>query len=264
MVGGAIDSILKQTFPDFELIVVDDCSQDDTGKIVRSRADSRIRYFRHDSGRLIAVNRNFGMSLAEGEYIAFSDDDDLWLPEKLEIELAAFAGDGSIGMVCSDGILFNQAGDINVIYKGRFRDGFFTFDTILKYDPVLTPSVLVKKAVIDGVGGMSTNPVFRVGEDYEYWLRISRKYKIRYLDLPLVKVRRHAGQLHMSGATSTRHIRRIYRWLRDADYIDGRRYWWLVLRMLAIELLWRTRTIRLASWLWWGPLKIFSRRTTSG
>jgi teichuronic acid biosynthesis glycosyltransferase TuaG len=252
LVGATIDSILKQTFQDFELIVVDDCSEDDTEKAVRAFNDSRIRYFKNDSGRLVAVNRNYGMSRARGEFIAFCDDDDLWLPEKLEIQLAEFEKDGNLGMVCSNGVVFNDEGDLGIMFVKSW-DNYLTYDSILKKRPVRTPSVVLKKIIIDNIGGMNTNPVFYVSEDYEFWLRIARKkYKILYLDLPLWKYRKHTAQLHMEGFTSP--IIKLLKPINSALYAEGlisRGYYWRrALWLFAIELLLLTRTMPLASWLW--------------
>jgi glycosyltransferase involved in cell wall biosynthesis len=244
-----IDSILKQTFPDFELIVVDDYSQDDTEKVIKAYNDERIRYFRHDSGRLVAVNRNYAMAQARGEYIAFCDDDDLWLPDKLERQLREFDINNSLSMVCANGIYFNDTGDLGIIFKDRFWDNSLTFESILKINPVITSSVIVKKDVIDDVGGMNIDPLFYVREDIEFWLRISRKYKILYLDLPLVKYRKQTSHLHLEGVPSVKHSKEMHRLFLDTGFIGRGLYWRLFLRTLVIELLWRTRTVKLASWL---------------
>ncbi len=247
LVAEAIDSILQQTFQDFELIIVDDCSSDATENVIAAFTDKRLRYFKNDSGRLVAVNRNYGIAQARGEYIAFCDDDDLWRPEKLERELREFEGEDPPGMVCANGISFDATGDLKVMHGDKINDSSFTLKSLLRYNPVICSSVILKKSVIDDVGGMNTSPLFRVGEDYELWLRIARKYRIRYLNLPLVKYRVHAQHLKSSGVASVKHLREIYRWLRDTDFISRRLYWRLTLRMLAIEFLWRTRTIMLAS-----------------
>jgi glycosyltransferase involved in cell wall biosynthesis len=248
LVAGTIDSILKQTFRDFELIVIDDYSKDATEKVIKAYADERIRYFRHDSGRLVAVNRNYGMAQACGEYIAFCDDDDLWLPGKLEKQLQEFEKDGSLSMVCANGVFFNDTGDLGLV-KDKFWKNPITFKSILRYSPIITSSVIVKKDVIDDVGVMNTDPLFYAGEDYELWLRISRKYKIRYLYIPLVKLRKHSHSIHLQleGIASIKHLRQMYRWFLKMHFINRGLYWRLFLWTVAIEFLVRTRTVKLAS-----------------
>jgi glycosyltransferase involved in cell wall biosynthesis len=249
LVTGTIDSILKQTFRDFELIIVDDYSHDDTEKVIKAYTDERIKYIKHDSGRLVAVNWNYGMSHAGGEYIAFCGDDDLWLPDKLEKQLLEFEKDDCPGLVCSNAVIFNEMGNLRLYHETGLDDTDFTLKSLLGRNRIISSSVMVRKSVINDVGGMNIDPVFYNGEDYELWLRISRKYKIRYLDLPLVKFRKHSIHLHQEGIASLKHIRKIYRWLLDTNFINRWLYWRLVLRTLPIEFLLRTRTIKLASWL---------------
>src|SRR5207237_7043535 len=85
----AVLSVLKQTFPDFELVIVDDASGDDTPAVVKRFEDPRIRYIRHERNLRIAAARNTGISNSTGEYVAFLDDDDEWLPSKLQKQVSA-------------------------------------------------------------------------------------------------------------------------------------------------------------------------------
>ena len=89
-----IQSILDQTYPNWELILVDDCSTDDTRQIVESFADPRIRYLCNEKNSGAAVSRNYGLREAKGQYIAFQDSDELWEPEKLEKQLAFMKANG--------------------------------------------------------------------------------------------------------------------------------------------------------------------------
>ena len=85
-----IESILSQTYTDLELIVVSNYSTDNTDDMVKSYKDDRIKYFKNQNNGIIAVNRNFGIRKSTGEYIAFCDDDDTWLPNKLERQVNFF------------------------------------------------------------------------------------------------------------------------------------------------------------------------------
>ena len=90
LVGRAIRSVLNQTYQDFEIIVVDDGSTDNTEEVVKSFNDPRIRYIRHEKNRGGSAACNTGIRAARGEYIAFQDSDDEWLPEKLEKQMQVF------------------------------------------------------------------------------------------------------------------------------------------------------------------------------
>lgn len=87
-IGESIDSVLAQTYTDWELLIVDDCSTDNTKEVVQSYPDKRIHYFCNDKNSGAAVTRNRALREAKGKYIAFLDSDDLWLPEKLEKQIA--------------------------------------------------------------------------------------------------------------------------------------------------------------------------------
>jgi len=90
LIRGAVESVLNQTFSDIEVIIVDDGSTDKTAQVVTNLNDRRIRYERLNESRGAPVARNIGISLAKGEYIAFQDSDDEWLPQKLEKQMQAF------------------------------------------------------------------------------------------------------------------------------------------------------------------------------
>ena len=103
LVARAIRSVLNQAYQDFELIVVDDASTDNTEPVVRGFRDPRIRYVRHNENRGGSAARNTGIELCQGEYIAFLDADDEWLPGKLEHQLGVFQRAASdVGLIYSD------------------------------------------------------------------------------------------------------------------------------------------------------------------
>lgn len=86
-IGESIESVLRQTYKNWELIIVDDCSTDNTDKVVHSFKDPRIRYFHNKKNSGAAITRNHALQKAKGEWVAFLDSDDLWMPEKLELQL---------------------------------------------------------------------------------------------------------------------------------------------------------------------------------
>jgi glycosyltransferase involved in cell wall biosynthesis len=249
LVTETIDSILNQTFRDFELIIVDNCSTDDTEKVIAGYQDERIRYFKNDNGGVIAVNRNYGISQAHGEYIAFCDDDDLWLPEKLEKQLLEFEKDSGLGLVCTNAVIFNETGELGSFHKTGLTAADFTLKSLIFGNLVICSSVLIKKSAIDSIGLFDTAPAIFTAEDFELWLRIARRYRLKYIDSPLVKYRIHSANIKKQASAAIKRNRAVYRSLLDKGVIERSLYYRLYLRALFIELLWRTRTIRLASWL---------------
>ena len=195
MVKEAINSILSQTFEDFELIVVDNESTDNTEEVIKSYADERIRYFKHRNNGLIAVNRNYGIGKAQGEYIAFCDDDDLWMPEKLEKQAKLLDSDKELGLVYSACYSIdengNSKGDTNLSTSKPLRGNVFDKLFQNNFIPMLT--VMVRREVLSKVGEF--DPKYIIALDHDLWLRIAEHYPIDFIAEPLAKYRIHGGNV---------------------------------------------------------------------
>jgi glycosyltransferase involved in cell wall biosynthesis len=220
MVCGAIDSILNQTLKDSEIIVVDNCSVDNTESVIKSYNEKRIRYFKHPNNGILAVNMNYGMKQARGEYIAFCDDDDIWMSDKLEKQLAEFEKDDRVALVCTNGIAFDETGEMGLATKSHLHDSDFTLKSLMRINLIISSSILVKKSVIDEVGMMDEEPEIFGAEEYSLWIRIAKKYKIKYVDLPLMKYRTHAGAYRNKGMRDIIAKEHIYRKLLKEKIID--------------------------------------------
>jgi glycosyltransferase involved in cell wall biosynthesis len=221
MAPETIDSILAQTFKDFELIIVDNYSKDNTEKMVKKyiKKDKRIRYYKNQNNGIISVNRNYGIRKAGGELIAFCDDDDLWLPDKLERQLAEFEKDSSIGLVCGNGINFNEEGEFGLISEVEFTDEDFTFEALLQKNRVVSASVMIKKEVLDDVGLFKELRELIAGEDYHLWLRVAKKYKIKYLFSPLIKYRTHQNVERKDDLAGHILLKDVFKSLMDDGYL---------------------------------------------
>ena len=215
-----LDAILNQTFKDFELIIIDNYSLDNTKEVVKSYNDDRIRYFKNQNDGIIAINRNFGIKKSKGEYIAFCDDDDLWMPDKLEKQLSEFEKDAQIGLVCTNGVNFNENGDFGLLHKRSLNDNDFKLESLVFENPIVNSSILIKKSVIDDVGMMDEEPEFFGAEDYSLWIRTTKKYRIKYIDLPLTKYRTHLGAYRNDTEKSLAVTERIYGKLLKNGIID--------------------------------------------
>jgi glycosyltransferase involved in cell wall biosynthesis len=167
--------------------VVDDCSTDGTEQAVRSFADDRIRYIRHDRNRRVSAARNTGIRCARGEYVAFLDDDDEWLPAKLEIELEVFrSSDPEVGLVYAGMLVLDDGG--RVVRARTEKASGWVYDALLDHNFIGSPSrIMVKKQVLDRVAGF--DETFFNYEDWELCLRVARVSKIA--PVPWCLVKRH-------------------------------------------------------------------------
>jgi len=197
-VAGAVRSILDQTFADFEVIVIDDGSTDDTPDVLLPfLADPRVRYLRTD-GLGQSRAKNLGILQARGPLVAFLDGDDEWLPTKLERQLPLFA-DPAVGVVYSRRTLVDAAGIDLPTPPASFARGHI-YDTLLVQNPVCFSSVVVRKAVFEAVGMF--DPALPLAIDYDLWLRVARHFAFEYVDDPLVRYR--TGHANLSSRITER------------------------------------------------------------
>lgn len=190
-IAECVRSVLDQTFTDLEVIVSDDGSPDNTEAVVGAITDERVTYSRIEHVGIPSATRNNGIKQARGRYLAFLDSDDLWFPDKLERQLELIKADERIGLVCTNGINFSEEGVLGLKNRLPLTDDDFLFEALLEFNHIICSSVLVKKDVIDDVGMFDENPDLRAVEDYHLWLRVRKKYGIRYINDPLVKYRTH-------------------------------------------------------------------------
>jgi glycosyltransferase involved in cell wall biosynthesis len=201
--GKAIQSVLDQTFQDFEIIVVDDGSKDNTREVVGSFKDTRIRYIYQDNGGVSAA-RNTAIKASEAVYIAFLDSDDLYLPQNLEIKVKLLDSHPDIGMVCSDIYLFDN---ITGATDGRFwhdKKGAILFDPVrAEQQPIKEllcrrcfigpPLTMIRREIFAAVGYFDES--LPTSEDWDLFFRILQHFSIKTIDKPLVRIRRNNGNL---------------------------------------------------------------------
>lgn len=188
LLGETLASILGQTFTDLELIVVDNCSRDGTSDYLASPSDPRVRPFTNANNGVIAVNRNLGITQAKGEYVAFCDDDDLWQPDKLRLQVELMEARPDLALCYTNASTF--CGDRMLSPRMVWRRiTHHHFLALLQGNYIPNSSVLVRRRVFDEVGLLTTDGSLR--EDYEMWMRIARRFPIAGINQPLIRYRVH-------------------------------------------------------------------------
>ncbi|OGF50359.1 MAG: hypothetical protein A2231_02375 [Candidatus Firestonebacteria bacterium RIFOXYA2_FULL_40_8] len=189
-IGCAVESVLNQSYKDFELLILDNSSTDNTRKIVEGIKDSRIRYIIHPA-MSISSARNLGVRESKGEFIAFLDDDDEWLPAKIEKQLKVFNNKdtalvyGGFEKIDSDG---KNIGNHRPVLKGKILNDLLSLKddfTASASNPMLRKSVIIELGLY--------NEKVLTGEDYELYLRIAKKYLIDYTPEIVLKIKTHYG-----------------------------------------------------------------------
>ena len=199
----AIQSVLDQTFQDFELIAVDDGSTDNTREVVERFNDKRIRYLWQENHGVSAA-RNTGIKASSGEYIAFLDSDDIWLPENLELKVRLLDSRPDIGLVCSDAYLFHSNTGAILSKYWQAESSHHTFDPFkATREPIkqlfyrgcfiMPQASMIRRQVFDTVGYFDES--LTTHEDWDFMVRIVQRYPIEIIDAPLLKLRRHDNNL---------------------------------------------------------------------
>ena len=192
---GAIDSVLSQTFQDFEIVVVDDASTDNTPEIVACFHDQRIKFIRHKSRKGAAIARNTGITNSKCDYIAFLDDDDEWFPEKLAKQMAVMLASpprGGVSCIPAIDLVDRASGKI----KGQMiptKSGDLSEALLIDNCIGGTSSVLIKKDCFKKVGMF--DEALPSMEDYDLWIRISRWFHFDYVKEPLLKYYVHQKKI---------------------------------------------------------------------
>ncbi len=198
-ISQAISSVLAQSRRDLELIVVDDGSTDRTREVVAGFDDPRVRYiYQENQGQGGA--RNTGIAHVRGEYVAFLDDDDLWLPDCLETTLTVLQSHPEVGALYAACQVIDDAGDYLPQIMSRVVAPERMYDTLVEggwFPPLV---VTVRKSVLDDVGPL--DPSLRGNDDWELWLRVARRYVFVGIPDVVALYRMHGGGL----SANTEHM----------------------------------------------------------
>ena len=187
-------SVIDQVFENWELIIVDDGSSDDTFKTISNIRDDRIRAIRLDKNSgLPAISRNIGIKACRGEYIAFLDHDDIWFPDKLNIQLQCLKEDPAIGLVCCNLRMMSSDktfDNTDLIFDNRRRSGCL-YKELMSSSFIACSSVVTKASILRDAGYFDEDPNIVACEDLDLWLRIARQNKIVFIPQTLGAYRVH-------------------------------------------------------------------------
>ncbi len=199
----ALDSILNQTYPNIQLVIVDDCSQDNTVEVIKSwitENDVDCKFITHSENKGTCKTYNEGMSYCKGKYYSTLSCDDILLPGKTSKQVALFEKlGGEYGMLYSDAEMFfeddadRREGFIAYHRKDQEKPDGDVFAELLDRNFIPAMSCLIRKDVFDQLGGFDDDLLY---EDYDFFLRLSKKYKVKYVDFVSVNYRMHISNLH--------------------------------------------------------------------
>jgi len=182
----AIDSILVQSFKDFEFLIIDDGSTDSSSDIIRSYTDPRIRLIKNEENIGLTHSLNKGLKLARGEYIARMDADDISLPERLEKQVHFLDEHMGVGLVSSSYIKINMAGEEIGFQKVAIENDEIK-ERLLQFNCFCHPSAVFRRECVERVGAY--RETFEIAQDYDLWLRIAEEFEVANVEESLCKWR---------------------------------------------------------------------------
>jgi glycosyltransferase involved in cell wall biosynthesis len=205
--GEAIQSVLDQTYKDFELIVVDDGSTDNTKEVVSSFKDDRIRYMYQDHVGVSAA-QNMALRIARGEYITGLSADDIYLPQNVEKKVELLDSRPDIGLVCSDTYIFDDSTGANIgrlWHDPKRLNSWFdpvkaTLNPLREFIQwgffIMLQATMVRRRVFETVGYFDES--LPTHEDWEFIIRVLQHFSIEIIDTPLLKLRRHKANISIN------------------------------------------------------------------
>ncbi len=191
LVGRAIKSVLGQSYQDFELIVVDGSSDDETKEVVKGFGDRRIRYVSETGRRGLSNARNMGIRSSMGDYVALLDDDDEWLPYKLEMQVDLLDRLTEDYGVVYSGYRTEQDGRIAGEYYPAERG--YVYARMLKGSILSVPTIIIRRSCFEVVGYFDEE--LPSCEDWDMWIRLAKEYKFEYVPEILAVYHIHGDQM---------------------------------------------------------------------
>lgn len=183
----AVDCVFAQTYNNWEIIFWDNASTDNSAKIAKSYTDKRMRYFQSELTVPLGVARNLAIEKSSGKFIAFLDCDDLWMPEKLALQVDLFKNE-KVGLVYSDVVNFINGKTLSRLFEHASPIHGNVFRELLQHYILPMSSVVIRKEIISEIGGLFDNR-FHVLEDKDFFLRIAKISELDFVPQALSKWR---------------------------------------------------------------------------
>ena len=187
----AINSVLIQTYQNWEVIVWDNKSTDKTKDVVKSFKDYRIKYFLSNTFTALGEARNLAIKKSKGSFIAFLDSDDIWLKEKLQNQIPKFH-DSKVGIVICDTYFFNDKKIIKQLYKNKKPPKGYVFKELLSDYFISLETAVIRRESLEKLDEWF-DPNFNMIEEYDLFVRIGINWKVEYVDQVLAKWRVHSN-----------------------------------------------------------------------
>lgn len=203
----AVESVLSQTYRNLDVYVIDDGSEDGTRELVEQwKDDPRVHYhWQKNAGQTKA--KNCGIRRSDGDFVAFCDADDLWIPTKLEQQMPLFDSEGKVGVVYGRNRQIVASGEaVSDVRRETYYSGHIT-EALFHYNFISFGAAVVRRSCLDEFGGF--NEEYRMGIDWDLWLRISTKYQISFLDEVVYLYRVWDGQMSNNWRGRYEHAFRI-------------------------------------------------------
>lgn len=213
---GAIENILTQSHENTELIIVDDASTDNTAEIIASIQDERVRKLRHEKNQGLPKALNSGFAASKGEYLTWTSDDNLYAPNALETLANFLDAHTEVDFVYADYWEIDETGKVGV------RKYLCPPDKLLETNCV-GACFLYRRRVYQVIGDY--DPAARLVEDWEYWLRVSQRFRMEHISEPLYYYRVHPQSLTSQRGVKHERWRKITRIKRDRFGWSWSRYW---------------------------------------
>jgi glycosyltransferase involved in cell wall biosynthesis len=189
----AIDSVYGQTYTDWEIILWDDASTDSTPEIANSY-DERLRYFKGQKSKSLGEARNHALEMVRGDFIAFLDQDDIWLPEKLSLQIPLFSLDAEVGIVIGNVLNRRNLSDKPKYSRTNIPPSGYVYKDLVKNYIISIPTAVIRKSTLLLLEYWF-DPRFNMIEEYDLFLRISLIAKLRYIDKVIAIYRTHSNNL---------------------------------------------------------------------